>query len=520
MNVNREHFFREATMRVCNTLEIEKGIMHCLRYISEVMPADGISMHLFDSELNALRMIALASTEWARKLDRIIPLPLEVREHAQWKQEENIKIVNRIELNPVATRIIQNTAKFFGGSDFSILAMRLQTRESRRVGDVALIAKGKDQFTEEHAKLFSMLNEPFAIAMSNALRHRELIKLKDRLIDENRYLHQELIQLSGDEIIGAGLKDVMEMVRRVAPTDSPVLLLGETGVGKELIANTIQQLSSRKDGPFIKVNCGAIPDTLMDTELFGHEKGAFTGAIVRKRGRFERANGGTIFLDEIGELPPQAQVRLLRVLQYKEIERVGGTSFIPVDIRVIASTHRILDEMIGAGLFREDLFFRLNVYPILIPPLRNRMEDIPALTRYLVEKKAKELKIPIPPKLAPGTIEGLIDYHWPGNVRELENLVERALIQNRDGLLTFENTLPDHNPITSPGLSVESKEVTPLDDAMSVHIQRALKTANGKVQGLGGAAEILGIHPNTLRKRMKKLGIPFGRQVKKISNRT
>ena len=213
------------------------------------------------------------------------------------------------------------------------------------------------------------------------------------LADDNRYLYDELRSVSGDEIIGSdfGLKTVMEMVRQVAPLDSPVLLLGETGTGKEVIANAIHYSSPRKDGPFIKVNCGAIPETLLDSELFGHEKGAFTGAISQKRGRFERADKGTIFLDEIGELPLQAQVRLLSVLQTREIERVGGTSPIPVDIRIISATHRDLEEMIASRRFREDLWFRLNVFPITIPPLRQRREDIPALLHHLMERKSREL---------------------------------------------------------------------------------------------------------------------------------
>jgi transcriptional regulator with GAF, ATPase, and Fis domain len=483
--MDQGEFFRQATMRICGTLDIETAIMHCLQYLRKAMPADGMSVHVYERDLNAMRMIALASPDRATKLDHLVPLPIKLREFAEWRQKDNIKLINRSELDPIAQRIIDKSAEFFGESVFSVLAMRLQLTGHRRIGDVALLAKGKDRFTEEHAQLLSLLNEPFAVATSNALRHRELFKLKDMLIDDNRYLHRELMQLSGDEIIGAdsGLKWVMEMVRRVAPTNTPVLLSGETGVGKELIANAIQQFSSRKDGPFIKVNCGAIPDTLMDSELFGHEKGAFTGAIAQKRGRFERANEGTIFLDEIGELPPQAQVRLLRVLQNKELERVGGATTIPVDIRVIASTHRNLKAMIDSGLFREDLFFRLNVFPVRIPPLRQRMLDIPALSSYFVEKKSKEMKLRMPPKFAPGAIDRLMAYHWPGNVRELENLVERALIQNREGPLRFESMLSVQERPESSRLSIESTELSPLDDAMSVHIQRALTAASGKVQG-------------------------------------
>jgi DNA-binding NtrC family response regulator len=348
------------------------------------------------------------------------------------------------------------------------------------------------------------------------LRHLEVLRLKDMLADDNRYLFAELRSALGEEIVGAdfGLKDVMRMVRQVAPLDSPVLLLGETGTGKEVIANAIHYSSPRKDGPFIKVNCGAIPETLLDSELFGHEKGAFTGAISQKRGRFERADRGTIFLDEIGELPAQAQVRLLRVLQTKEIERVGGTSPIVVDIRIISATHRDLQEMIASGRFREDLWFRLNVFPITIPPLRQRREDIPALLHHLMERKSKELKLAERPELAPGVLDRFMAYDWPGNVRELENLIERALIQSRGGALSFETLFETQIPASHEVIRGEGQNSTLLSlDEMTVqHIRQALQMAGGKINGPGGAAQLLGLHPNTLRTKMSKLGIPYGRR--------
>jgi DNA-binding NtrC family response regulator len=347
-------------------------------------------------------------------------------------------------------------------------------------------------------------------------RHQEVSRLKDMLADDNRYLFSELRSASGDEIIGSdfGLKAVMEMVKQVAPLDSPVLLLGETGTGKEIIANAIHYSSPRKDGPFIKVNCGAIPETLLDSELFGHEKGAFTGAVSQKRGRFERANKGTIFLDEIGELPAQAQVRLLRVLQTKEIERVGGTSSIPVDIRIISATNRNLEEMIASGRFREDLWFRLNVFPIMIPPLRQRREDIPALVHHFIDRKSRELKLTERPVLALGALDRLMAYDWPGNVRELENLIERALIQSKGGMLSFETLLA---PQVSVGREVtrdagRNRTLRSLGEINAEHIRQALEMAGGKINGPRGAAQLLGLHPNTLRSRMNKLGIPYGRR--------
>jgi transcriptional regulator with GAF, ATPase, and Fis domain len=290
------------------------------------------------------------------------------------------------------------------------------------------------------------------------------------------------------------------------------LLLGETGVGKDVIANAIHYSSPRKDGPFIKVNCGAIPETLLDSELFGHEKGAFTGALSQRRGRFERANGGTLFLDEIGELPPQAQVRMLRVLQYKEIERVGGTNPISVDIRLIAATNRDLEEMVKAKQFREDLWFRLNVFPIRIPPLRERKEDIVALVHHFIRRKSRELKLPAPPPLAPGIIDRLMAYHWPGNVRELENVIERALILSKGTPLIFDDLIGEKRDQSSV-IPVWTQDAPPkLDEVMSQHIRRVLEMTKGKVHGKGGAAEVLGINPSTLRNRMNQLGIPYGRR--------
>jgi len=357
------------------------------------------------------------------------------------------------------------------------------------------------------------LREPFSIAISNALRYEEVVKLKEIVDVENRELSRELRGFSVSEIVGAdfGLRDVMEMVRQVAPLDSPVILLGETGTGKELIANTIHYTSSRRSGPLIKVNCGAIPENLIDSELFGHERGAFTGAITQKKGRFERADAGTVFLDEVGELPLQAQLRLLRVLQEKEIERVGGTKTIPVDVRVIAATHRDLAELVRTGMFREDLWFRLNVFPITLPPLRQRKEDIPALVNHFLEKKSKDLKVYPPPTVSIEEVERLKAYSWPGNIRELENLIERELIRmrgkKRGERLTFEPLeVLERSNASSLEPEREGNLLT-LDEAMSGQIRQALQRCNGKVSGPRGAAQLLGINPNTLRSRMRKLGM-------------
>jgi transcriptional regulator with GAF, ATPase, and Fis domain len=299
----------------------------------------------------------------------------------------------------------------------------------------------------------------------------------------------------------------------VAPTDSPVLLTGETGVGKDVIANAIHLGSPRRDGPFIPVNCGAIPESLLDSELFGHEKGAFTGALSRKRGRFERADKGTILLDEIGEMPLDAQVRLLRVIQHREIERVGGTERIPVDIRIIAATNKELSTLVQTGRFREDLYYRIHVFPLVVPPLRLRVNDIPALVQHFIERKTKELKLGNAPILANGAIETLMAYHWPGNVRELENVIERAMILHRSDPLRFDDLGFSPAEQTAMAASPTEETALELDAIVKRHIQRVLEMTGGKIHGTGGAGELLGVNPNTLRYKMKKLGIPFGKYV-------
>jgi transcriptional regulator with GAF, ATPase, and Fis domain len=261
----------------------------------------------------------------------------------------------------------------------------------------------------------------------------------------------------------------------------------------------------------IKVNCGAIPETLVDSELFGHEKGAFTGAFAQKRGRFERANGGTIFLDEISELPPQVQARLLRVLQEKEIERVGGQEAVNVDVRIVSATNRDLESLVENRQFREDLYFRLNVFPILVPPLRERMNDIPILLHHFIQKKATEMVLPDMPTLSPGEIDRLMRYDWPGNVRELENAVERAIILSRSKYLRFDNII-DCPGLLSEHIPEVEQASQRLDELQARHIEAVLNKVGRRVSGRGGAADLLGINPNTLRHRMRKLGIRFGRK--------
>ncbi len=348
---------------------------------------------------------------------------------------------------------------------------------------------------------------------------------KARLAAENIYLQEEIKSVHNfEEIIGqsSALLDALEKVNRVAKTDATVLITGETGTGKELIARAIHSASPRRDKPLIKLNCAALPAGLVESELFGHEKGAFSGAISRRVGRFELANGGTIFLDEVGEVPLETQVKLLRVLQEREFERVGGSHAIKVDVRVIAATNRDLVKSIREGKFREDLYYRLNVFPIPLPPLRDRVGDVPLLVNFLVGRFAARVGLRID-SVGKATMERLSHYSWPGNVRELENVLERAVILSNDPTLEIDpevlasataaraaNAAP---PTPSASESEESAAAgarPPLDSLEANtrnHILTALDKSGWVIDGARGAAKILGLHPNTLRSRMKKLGI-------------
>ena len=512
--VDENEFYRRASLRICGDLEIEKALHDCFLYLSEFIPAVEISVFFTDHEFHAVRMIAVASSEGGEMVNKIVPLPAKAISALEGSSLPDIRIVSNPEDDPVAKPM----QKIMGHPAASSQLIMFLTTRGQRMGSLAVVlrADGLDRYGPEHLHLFSLLNEPFAIAMSNHLRHMEIRNLKDLLADDNRFLSQELKSKSPAEIIGGdfGLRLVMEKVRHVAPQRTTVLLEGETGVGKEVIADAIQRYSPRVNDPYVRVNCGAISPMLLDSELFGHEKGAFTGATSEKKGRFERAHSGTIFLDEVGELTPEAQLRLLRVIENKEVERVGGTRTIKVDVRIIAATHRNLEELVRLKQFREDLWFRLNVFPIHIPPLRARAGDIPALVEYFVKTKAKALDLRSFPRLGPGAIDRLMRYSWPGNVRELQNVVERALILNREGPLSFGELEIDGRSqwVLENGQSQEKLET--LDKVMVTHIGKALRMTKGKINGADGCAAMLGLKPNTLRHRMKQLGIPYGRTVR------
>jgi transcriptional regulator with GAF, ATPase, and Fis domain len=510
--IDKNLFFKEVTIKICSSLKIEKALRNAFTYLSQHIPLDNIALTIIDANLAALRRVAQVAKNQVELVNEIIVLPEDI-----WSKVLTWEVRIPTIMNTAQDEVIRALAPYLKLKGNSVMLIPLWV-DNVWLGGLILRASRHGAYDSSHVNLLATVTEPFSIALANALAHERLLKYKDMLVDDNHFLNRELLSRTSDEVIGgnSGLRNVMEMVRQVSPLNNSVLLLGETGTGKEVIANAIHFNSPRREGPFIKVNCGAIPESLIDSELFGHEKGAFTGAATEKRGRFERANGGTIFLDEIGELPFQAQVRLLRVLQNREIERVGGSRPIPLNIRVIAATHRNLESMVAENRFREDLWFRLNVFPIIVPPLRQRKEDIPALARHFVTLKCMDLGYAETPAIAPGALQRLclVDYSWPGNVRELENLVERELIRYRGGQLSFDSLSPTTENITTPDLPEDMSPHTPLnlDTIICHHISKVLKLTNGKIHGHGGAAELLGVEPNTLRARMDKLGIEYRRR--------
>lgn len=504
-------FFHQATMRICSSLDINNVLKKTYDFLQAHIPCEAISVQTYNPGTQVLSMLAAQYSPNFIHKPSMIPLSMEA---VQLIELETLKVVTRYN-HPGEHIVARYIWEAMGEKDISQMVLSLKI-DKTGLGAVCVMAKGFDRYTRKHEHLLALLHDPFAVAIGNALRHQEVLRLKNLLSDDNRYLNRQLHKISGDEIIGAesGLRQVMEMVGQVAPLNSQVLLFGETGVGKEVIANAIHFSSPRAKGPLIKVNCGAIPKNLVDSELFGHEKGAFTGAATLKRGLFERADKGTLFLDEIGELPLDAQVRLLRVLQTKEIGRVGSNTPIHLDIRIVAATNRDLQEMVSQGQFREDLWFRLNVFPITIPPLRQRPDDLSALVSHFIQRKAREMKIRYIPVPEPGDIEDLKSYEWPGNVRELENLVERAIIENM-------TRSPGQTLKLSPSLLVDPGEAQPvlfrpdslaLNQVIGTHIRYVLEITHGKIQGNDGAAALMEIHPSTLRNKMKKLGIPYGRK--------
>ena len=407
-------------------------------------------------------------------------------------------VLNRLDPSEVPPEMY---AKASGEGMNSFCDIGLVSR-NRPLGVLALARREENTFDDDEVAFLTQVAHQVAIAMENALAYREIAELKDKLDQEKLYLEDEIRgEMDFEGIVGqsSALRNVLRLVETVAPSDATVLLLGETGTGKELIARAIHERSRRQDRTFVKLNCAAIPTGLLESELFGHERGAFTGAISQKMGRLELAHQGTLFLDEVGDIPIEIQPKLLRALQEREFERLGSARTMKVDVRLVAATNRNLEKMIEDREFRSDLYYRLNVFPIRVPPLRERPEDIPLLVRYFVQKyeRRMEKRIESIPSVA---LKKLSSWHWPGNIRELENFIERAVILSHGSAL--EVPVSELRPgnasvlIPRPRGSVERDEIL-----------RILKETNGRVSGPKGAATRMGIKRTTLISRMKKLGI-------------
>ena len=514
MSLDENRLFREATMRICASLELDQAIHETFLYLRNVLPLDELCLRAYERDLGAFRTVVRANQEGIVPGDQepLVPVAPEIRqliEHLARQPEVQVMCINQPVEHPLADRA-KVMAQQFGLVGKSLLVMGT----AELPGGFFFVADGYDRYTPEHVRMVELLKPPFIIALSNAMRFQEVVRFRDRLARENRTLQRRLGRPNWGTVIGAdlGLRPVMELVDQVANQACPVLLLGETGTGKELVAEAIHARSDRRDGPLVAVNCGGIPETLVDSELFGHERGAFTGATETRQGFFEHAHKGTIFLDEVGELPYAAQVKLLRVLQSMEVMRVGAREPVNVDVRVVAATHRDLELMIREGRFREDLYFRLNVFPVSIPPLRRRKEDIPALAHHFIERKAREMNLAERPRLAPGALDDLLDYSWPGNVRELQNVIERSLILAGSDMLRFSDLGRPREDAGEdpPPMEDEHAPLPALAQVMADHIARALRRCGGKISGKGGAAELLEINPSTLRSRMAKLGVGVG----------
>lgn len=513
--IDQNEFFKAATKAITSSLKIDVALFRFFKCLRTVMPADELYLTIYDSETiesEIVRIVAQVNENGGQMLNQVLRLPPEaleqIRERVKTQQVLDTIFWSGTENDPIH----QAVNKILNKEGYSSI-VKLLSIEEWRVAQISVFAKGINQYTPEHAQLMNLVNDPISIAVSNALHFEELVQLKDILADDNRALRSEIHSLVGNEVVGAqaGLRQVMDLVRKVAALNSPVLMLGETGSGKDVIANAIHDMSPRHDKPFIKTNCGAFPPSLVDSELFGHERGSFTGAVSKRRGLFERAHHGTLFLDEIAELPMEIQPRLLRVLQTGEFVPLGGSTVVKVDVRIIAATNRDLWQMVEQGKFREDLWYRLNVFPIEIPPLRSHLEDLPSLIYHFLKKKSREQRLAKIPELAPGVMQRLLSYSWPGNVRELQNVIERALILTPQGPLKFADIFPALNE-KMENVAEGGVDYVRLDDVERAHLVKILARVGGRINGAGGAAELVGVHPNTLRHRLRKLGIKFGRQ--------
>jgi PAS domain S-box-containing protein len=469
--------------------------------IAEVIPHDAATLGLYDGDNKCLLVQFLGTDGEARLGDLRLPLDNSPAGEAFSRRE------------PVVLQQMGQPSRFAPEGTIHLTRIGMQSGcwvpliyRDEVIGTLNVSSRKEGAFTFRDAEMLADIADQVAITVNNAVAFNRLAESRDRLDQENQYLQEEInLENRFDDIVGdsAGLRQVLRQIETVAPTDATALIQGETGTGKELLARAIHRLSPRRDRTFIKLNCAAIPAGLLESELFGHEKGAFTGAIARKMGRLELANEGTLFLDEVGEMPLDLQPKLLRALQEREIERLGGTRPIRVNVRLIAATNRDLAKMVQEKEFRADLFYRLKVFPIFAPPLRERAKDIPVLVRHFVATHSRRMGKVIE-SIPPATMEALSRWKWPGNIRELENFLERAVILTRGPVL--------YAPLAELETAVEEDDAEEMDNpllhaAEREHILRVLRSCKGMIGGADGAAARLGLKRTTLNSKLKKLGI-------------
>lgn len=482
-----------------SNVDIRKLLTAISGSIRDVVPHDLATLALFDSGAQELRVQFLQAGEGMDAGFSETVLSLDDSPAGLAFRTREPVLVNRLDVAPFSEESLQHLVET---GMRSACWVPLANRE-HAIGTLMVANKKADTFSLREASMLGQIAQQIATAVDNVLAFRQIAELRDKLKQEKQYLEDELnSEHRFEDIVGEskGLKRVLKQIETVAPTDATVLIQGETGTGKELLARAIHRLSPRRERTFIKLNCAAIPAGLIESELFGHEKGAFTGAISQKMGRLELANQGTLFLDEIGEMPVELQPKLLRALQEREIERLGGTKTIPVDVRLIAATNRDLAKLVAEKQFRSDLYYRLKVFPVFAPPLRERREDIPMLVRHFVDKHSRRMGKSIE-SIPPEAMAALSRWQWPGNIRELENFIERAVI------LTRSTTL--HVPLAELESEEQrdAEESPSLESAEREHILRVLRETKGMIGGPNGAAERLGLKRTTLNSKIKKLGI-------------
>ena len=489
----------EITNVLVSKLDIQELLAAISASISRVRPHEYANLTLQDPETKQLRVLAVDSPYEEDPIHQGALLPLKGSPSGLAFSSGKPLLLNHINTTTFSPEVTSRLAK----AEVKSACFLPLISGSHVLGTLNIYSRKEAGFSQEDVDLLSQVANQVSLAMDNALTFRQIDKLKDKLAKEKLYLQDELQTESVfDEILGesTALKRVLKQIENVACTDATVLILGETGTGKELVARAIHNLSPRQQNAFVKFNCAAIPTGLLESELFGYEKGAFTGAIAQKTGRLDLAHRGTLFLDEVGDIPLEVQPKLLRVLQEQEFERLGSSRTIPVDVRLIAATNRKLAQMVADGRFREDLYYRLKVFPITVPPLRDRREDIPLLVRYFVGKHSARMNKRIE-TIPPDAMNALIQWQWPGNVRELGNFLERAVILTRGQIL--------HVPLSELKLTaeVESSAAATLEATERAAILRVLRETRGVIGGPLGAAMRLGLKRTTLTAKMRRLGI-------------